>query len=600
MKSLFALLMLSMITTEPTSSATPPRKLDGQWLFHVDSSRTGLDNSWYSPSHNRSDWVPAPVPAYWETYPGLENYDGWGWFATKFTAERAGDSLSLYFGGVDDDAAVWVNGIPVGGHTGYSDPFLLDIRKAVRPGENQLVVLVKDYAGGGGIYRSVTLVDDRHLDDVLKGPYFGKHARQSAQWVRDAVIYSVYLRSFSREGTFAGLQKRLPELKNMGITVLWLMPIHPVGVKNRKGTLGSPYSVRDYYGINPEFGTMADFKSLLHAAHGLGLKVIIDLVANHTSWDSKLITEHPEWFTKDSTGAIVSPNPDWTDVADLDYSKPGLRRYMEDMMVWWVKDVGIDGFRCDVAELVPTDFWEDVRTKLDAVKPVMMLSEGSIPEHHMKAFDITYSWNVYDQLAPILSGKRPATTIDTILKTESLQYPIGALRMRFTTNHDKNAWDAPAVTKFGPGGLRAATVLVATMPGIPLLYTGEEVANDRRLSLFEKVDVDWTRPRTMGNLEAALFHCRASHKALRDGAFTKLATDHDDQVYAFLRSSGNDTVVVLINLHGESVQCTLQLPAPEREKLAGLRNIFTARPLLTGKGDGVTLEGYGYGVYVVR
>ncbi len=586
--------------TDHTLSATLPQTLDGQWRFRADTSRTGLDSRWYSPSLGRDDWATVPVPAYWETYPGLENYDGWGWFATPFTVQSIDDPLSIYFGGVDDDAQVWVNGTLVGGHTGFSDPFLVDVSNAVKPGVNQLVVLVKDYAGGGGIYKSVTLVDNRHLDDVLKGPYFGKEARQSAEWVKDAVIYSVYLRSFSREGTFAGLQKRLPELKNMGITVLWLLPIHPVGVKNRKGTLGSPYSVRDYYGINPEFGTMADFKSLLTAAHRQGLKLIIDLVANHTSWDSKLITEHPEWFTKDSTGTIVAPNPDWTDVADLDYSKPGLRRYMEDMMVWWVKDVGIDGFRCDVAELVPTDFWEEARAKLDAVKPVMMLSEGSIPEHHMKAFDLTYSWNVYDQLEPMLSGKRPATTIDTLLKTESLQYPIGALRMRFTTNHDKNAWDAPAVTKFGPGGLKAATVLVATMPGIPLLYTGEEVANDKRLSLFEKVDVDWTRPRTMGNLEAALYHCRAAHGALRNGEMTKLKTDHDDQVYAFLRTSRNDTVLVIINLHGNAVQCSVDLPESERARLAVYRNLFTARPLFSGKGSAISLEGYGYGVYVER
>ncbi|MGA9120619.1 MAG: alpha-amylase family glycosyl hydrolase [Bacteroidota bacterium] len=598
MRTLSALLF-SLLITASLMSASTVHKLDGEWAFQPDSARSGLAGLWYSASFDRSAWSAVSVPAFWETYPGLENYNGWGWFARTFTVDSTEDRLSVYFEGVDDDAVVWVNGVKVGEHSGFSDPFVVDVSTAVREGENSIVVLVKDYEGGGGIYKSVTLSDSRNLDDVLKSPYFGKHARESAAWVKDAVIYSVYLRSFSREGTFAGLQKRLPELKNMGITVLWLLPINPVGVKNRKGTLGSPYAVRDYYGINPEFGTMADFKRLLAAAHRQGLKLIIDLVANHTSWDSKLMEQHPDWFTRDSTGAIVSPNPDWTDVADLDYSKTGLRQYMEKMMVWWVKDVGIDGFRCDVAELVPTDFWEEARARLDAVKPVMMLSEGSLPQHHMKAFDITYSWNVYDQLEPILSARKPATTIDILLKNESLQFPIGALRMRFTTNHDKNAWDAPAVTKFGPAGLKAATVLINTMPGIPLMYTGEEVANDRRLSLFEKVDVDWSRPRTMGTLNAALFHCRAAHNALREGSMVKLPTSDDQQVYAFLRVAGTDSAVVLINLHKTAVNFTLDVPEEYRAGISRLCDLFTGKPL-PQKDARVHLEGYGYGVYVVR
>ena len=362
------------------------------------------------------------------------------------------------------------------------------------------MVLVKDNSGGGGIYKSVTMTETSRLEDLLKSQYFGKPALRSADWAKDAVIYSVYLRSFSPEGTFAALEKRLPELKDLGATVLWLLPVHPGGVKNRKGSLGSPYSIQDYYAVNPEFGTMGDFRRLVAAVHKNGMKLIIDLVANHTSWDSKLIKEHPDWFVRDISGKIVAPNPDWTDVAHLDYSRPELRKYMIDMMCWWVREVGIDGYRCDVAELVPTSFWNEARWRLNRIKPVMMLSEGTIPEHHMSAFDITYAWNIYDQLLPILSGKRPATTLDQLLRNEYLQFPTGALRLRFATNHDKNAWDAPAILKFGPAGLKAATVLVNTLPGVPLIYTGEEVANDRRLSLFEKVEVDWQRPKEMGKL----------------------------------------------------------------------------------------------------
>jgi hypothetical protein len=451
-----AILLLMSVSASAQYRRT---SLDSQWLFRPDTAKVGLTEQWYIDSLDRSSWMRVETPKYWEEYPGMAGYDGWGWFFRMFTAQKSGEPASLLFSGVDDDAVVWVNEMPVGEHAGFSEPFALDITHVVRAGTNTVTVLVKDYGGGGGIFKPVVLAATRSLDDLLKGPYFGTPALKSADWVKDAAIYSVYLRSFSPEGNFAGLEKRIGELKDLGITVLWLMPIHPLGVKNRKGTLGSPYAVRDYYGINPEFGTLQDFKRLLSAVKRSGMRLIIDLVADHTSWDSRLISEHPEYFRKDARGEIVSPNADWTDVAALDYSQSALRRYMIDMMRYWVKDVWIDGFRCDVAELVPTDFWEEARAQLNRIKPVMMISEGSIPEHHVKAFDLTYSWNFYDQIAPLLEGKRPATLVDDLLKRERLQLPTGSLRMRFTTNHDKNAFDAPAVLKFTEPGLRLATVL---------------------------------------------------------------------------------------------------------------------------------------------
>jgi glycosidase len=582
------------------NSGTPLQPLDGEWSFTKDSAKAGVEAGWFQNWFDRTTWQHVSVPAFWETYPGVGAYDGWGWYTRTFTLDSADEPMALHFKGVDDDATVWVNGAELFTHSGYAEPFAVDISRVQRKGENRVVILVKDYGGGGGIYKPVTLCSVRALDDLLKGPYYGKPARPSAPWVRDATIYSVYLRSFSQEGTFAGLEKRIPELKRTGVTVLWLMPIHPVGAKNRKGTLGSPYSVRDYYGVNPEFGTMADFKRLLGVVHKNGLKLIIDMVANHTAWDNPMIAEHPEWFTHDSSGAIVPPNPDWTDVADLDYSKPGLRKYMEDMMVWWVKDVGIDGFRCDVAEMVPTDFWESVRDRLDKVKSVMMLAEGSIPEHHLKAFDLSYSWNLYDQLGSILSGKSPASLVDSLLKTESFQYPTGSLRLRFTTNHDKNAWDAPAVEKFGVMPLKAATVLVNTIPGVPLLYTGEEVMNDKRLSLFEKVPVDWSRSRDLGTLNAALFHLREAHPALSAGGMVKLHSNCDADVLAFLRTSGKDSVLTIINLHATVAEATINVPPAMREAVNGMKGLFGGKTLAVDRDGKLTirLNGYGYDIAV--
>ncbi len=554
--------------------------LDGEWLFKVDSSQAGISQHWFDTAVDRADWQRVRVPRFWEGYPGLANYDGWGWFARTVHVERIDEPMSLHCAGVDDAAMVWVNGVEVGSHTGYSDPFAVDVSQALKVGENLVVILVKDYAGGGGIYKPITLIATKNLDELLKSPYYGTPARPSADWVKDACMYSVYLRSASKEGTFAGLEKRIPELKDMGVTVVWLLPIHPVGVKHRKGRLGSPYAVRDYYGINPEFGTMKDFKKLLATVHKNGMKLIIDLVANHTAWDSKLITEHPEWFTKDENGNIIAPNADWTDVADLDYSRSALRRYMIDMMKWWVKDVGIDGFRCDVAELVPTEFWNAARKELDAIKPVMMLSEGSIPEHHAQAFDLTYSWNVYDVLDVLLKGKRPVSVLDQILKTEHMQFPTGSLRMRFTTNHDKNAWDAPAVTKFGLEGLKLATVLINTLPGVPMMYTGEEVANDRKLDLFDKVDVDWSRPREVGEVFKKLFILRRENKALARGKMIRLESTFANDVYAFARVAGDDAVIVVLNFGSEARFVKVNVPI---EKVFEGRKSIVAHDVFDGQ-----------------
>jgi glycosidase len=580
--------------------------LDGRWLFSTDPDKAGVREGWYTDSIDRSEWDSIEVPCFWETLSGLSTYDGWGWYAREFMVEKTTEPMSIHFAGIDDDAVVWLNGEEVGTHSGYSDPFALDVSEILRDGKNLIVVQVIDYDGGGGIYKPITLVETKYLDDLLKSEYFGMPAVRSADWVKDAVIYEAYLRSCSPEGTFAGLERRVPQLKALGITVLWLMPIHPIGMKNRKGVLGSPYALQDYYSVNPEFGTLRDFKKLLNTVHKNGMKLIIDLVANHTAWDSRLMMEHPEWFTRDSAGNIMAPNSDWTDVADLDYSRPGLHRYMIEVMRYWVKDVGVDGFRCDVAELVPTTFWEEARRRLNPIKPVMMLSEGTLPEHHVKAFDLTYSWNIYDILKPLLDGKHPATVIDEILKMERLQFPTGAIRMRFTTNHDKNAWDAPAVTKFGNEGLKLAAVLVNTIPGVPLLYTGEEVANDRKLSLFDRAEVDWNRPRDMEQLYRSLFTLRREHKALSRGEMVRVASSHDHDVYAFFRVAGSDRVFVVLNFSSEPRFSIISIPM-ERvfpgERKAVLKDIFdeTRVEAVAGTQEQIVLalEPRAYKVFVI-
>lgn len=429
-------------------------------------------------------------------------------------------------------------------------------------------------------------------------PYAAENARPSEEWVTNGVIYEVYTRAFSKEGNFAGVEKRLPELKELGVTILWIMPIHPVGKEKRKGSLGSPYAVQDYYGVNPEFGTLDDFKRLVAKAHALGLRVVIDLVANHTAWDSRLMHEHPEWFTKDSSGNFVAPVADWSDVADLNYGERGLRRYMIEMLKYWVRDVGLDGFRCDVSEMVPVEFWDEARAALDSLRPVFMLSEGMFAEHHRKAFDVTYGWNSYHTMADIFSGKKPASEMDSVLRRESLSFPKGSLRMRFSSNHDENAWDMPDVTKFGAGGARLAAVLTNTYPGVPLLYNGQEVGSDVKLGLFEKFEIDWTKGKEWREFYTKLFAVRRANPALRTGRHVPVPNDRPQEVYSFLRTGGKNTVLVAVNFAKEPRSAALMLPKEASGRK--LTDAFTGQRAWLGKNGELTLPAHGYAVYLVQ
>ena len=451
---------------------------------------------------------------------------------------------------------------------------------------------VEDIAGPGGLIGSVELRAYVEEDELLRTKYYSMKPVESADWVRDAVIYEVYPRAFSREGTFQALEQRLPELHDLGVTVLWLMPIHPIGVKNRKGTLGSPYSVQDFYGINPEFGTLEDFQSLVAEAHVHGMHIIIDLVANHTAWDNPLITEHPDWYTQDADGRILSPNADWHDVADLNYDNADLRAYMKEMMLYWVRDVGIDGFRCDVAEMVPHDFWVDAIAALRAVKPVMMLAEGADPELHIDAFDLTYAWNTYDILRPVIRGETAVSEIAAALTRERYRYPRGALHLRFTTNHDKNKYDAPPVEWLGPEAARAAAVMMHMLPGVPLIYNGQEVGAGQTLSLFEKEHIDWDGD-SLGfrALYTSLNAIRAAQAPVRRGDFHPVDVRGSDRVMAFIRSIDEaDPVFVAVNLSRRTASFTCPVPDDlEGEMLLTSGSVYREKRALR-----VTLPAYGY------
>jgi cyclomaltodextrinase / maltogenic alpha-amylase / neopullulanase len=381
---------------------------------------------------------------------------------------------------------------------------------------------------------------------------------KNVEWAHNAVIYEVNVRQFSKEGTFNAFEKELPRLKDMGVDIIWLMPVNPIGEKNRKGTLGSYYSVRDYKGINPEFGNMDDFKHLVKTAHSLGVKVIIDWVPNHTSWDSKLFAEHPEYYMKDSTGKYVSPY-DWTDVIRLDYSNEATCRYMTETMQWWLKETDIDGFRCDVAMMMPQKFWDALRPELTKVKPVFMLAESDQPFLHERAFDATYDWKFHHIMNNIAKGKEKAYAIANHFAWVDSVYPAGKYLMQFTSNHDENSWNGSEYERLGEGA-KTFAVLAATVPDMMLIYTGQESGFNRRLNFFEKDSIDWGNY-SLGSFYKTLTQLKHRNKALWNGldggSLEPLTSKSDSAVFAFVREKDGRKVFVLLNLSGK--ECAVKL-----------------------------------------
>ncbi|HKJ34173.1 MAG TPA: alpha-amylase family glycosyl hydrolase [Balneolales bacterium] len=383
---------------------------------------------------------------------------------------------------------------------------------------------------------------------------------QHPAWTRNQTVYEINVRQFTPQGTFNAIIPHLHELKRMGIKTIWLMPITPIGKKNRKGKLGSYYSVQNYLKVNPNYGTLSDFKHLVRSIHQLGMHVIIDWVADHTSWDNVLTKSHPEWYKHDKQGHFVPPVKDWTDVIALNYSKPGLRKYMINAMKYWVKETNVDGFRCDVASMVPINFWEEARRQLDQIKPVFMLAEAESPKMH-KAFDMTYSWDTYHLFNDIAKGKRSALAIDSVLDKERSTYPADAYRMRFITNHDENSWNGTVFERLGKGA-KAFAVLTFTIKGTPLIYDGQEVGMHKRLKFFQKDPINWNDPHHFREFYSRLVHLKLTNKALlsgSDGGKMKPVSDNKKHsVYAFTRSKDGNKVIVITNLSNKAQSVELR------------------------------------------
>lgn len=422
-------------------------------------------------------------------------------------------------------------------------------------------------------------------------------ARPTAPWIRNAVIYELNTRTFSKAGTFNGVTARLDSLKALGVDIVWLMPIHPIAALKKKGGIGSFYAVRDFYGINPAFGTKAEFKRLVTEAHARGMKVIIDVVANHTGWDNVMM-KTPSYYRRDAKGNVVSPY-DWTDVAALNYKDAGLRTYMTNMLVYWAKEFELDGFRCDVAGEVPTEFWESARAAIEKVRPdIVMLAEASKPELLTKAFNLDYSWPLHSALTDVLMNGASATKLRDAWQFEVKSFPKGALHMRISDDHDETR----AIARFGARGAMAASALMFTLDGVPLLYNGMEVGDGAESgdpALFEKLDVYWDsyrrRPSGFREFYRDLIAFRKAHAALRGGSLEWVANSDVDRIVTFVRKDANEELVIAINVSNRPFSGTVEAsgaftevtPGKGADKAAALPGVLPA----------VSLDAWGFRVF---
>ena len=414
------------------------------------------------------------------------------------------------------------------------------------------------------------------------------------EWSRNAVIYEVNLRQFTPEGTINAFIKELPRLKELGVDILWFMPIHPISELNRKGELGSYYAVKDYKAVNPEFGTLDDFKNAVNEAHKLGMKVVIDWVPNHTGCDNAWVAEHPEWYSRDKYGNMYGPF-DWTDVYELNYDNYYMRKAMVEALKFWLTEVGIDGYRCDVAMEVPTDFWDDTRPQLQAVKPdLFMLAEASVPELQLHGFDMGYNWPMKDLFSEIAATAgqytfkkegepmktfptKSAIDIDSLLADQAASYPQDSYLMNMITNHDLNSWEGTEFDRLGNLN-KALAVLSYTLPGMPLIYTGQETGMNRAFEFFKKDNAPQWEPRNeYFTFYQTLNRLKHQNRALlageQGGKMVRYPTTSDD-LYVFSRTADDHTVLVMVNLgaKAQKVKFTDKTPSVE-----GLTNIFDAK-----------------------
>ncbi len=393
-----------------------------------------------------------------------------------------------------------------------------------------------------------------------------------------AIIYEANIRQYSPEGTFSQFTKDIPELKKLGVTIIWLMPIHPISTTKSKGSLGSYYAVSDYTGVNPEFGNLDDLKNLVKVAHENNMYVILDWVANHTGWDHIWLKNNPEFYTKNKKGEIThTVGTDWTDVADLNFDNQEMRTQMLNAMKFWVEEVNIDGFRCDVAGMVPLDFWENATTQLEKIKPLFMLAEAWESELLINAFDMAYGWDTHHKMNAIAQGKETVKAWDKRMVEINTMYQKDDILMNFITNHDENSWNGTIKERMG-NAAEAMLALSYCTPGMPLIYSGQEYDMNHRLKFFEKDSIPKTKGKAWALLEK-LAELKIDNKALHGGkkaaSYTRIKSSNDKEILVFSREKDADKIIYIANLSENEVTFTIEKEGTFTDFLTNKKSTFS-------------------------
>ena len=393
------------------------------------------------------------------------------------------------------------------------------------------------------------------------------------EWSKNATIYEINVRQYTPEGTFSAFSEHLPRLKEMGVDILWFMPIHPIGKINRKeneNSMGSYYSVQDYKAVSSDYGTAEDFRAVVQQAHSLEMKVILDWVPNHTAWDNPW-TENKDWYVLNEEGDFIPPlGTDWTDVIQLDYTNEEMRAAMIDAMKYWVAEFGVDGYRCDVAGMVPTDFWIRAHAELDEVKDVFMLAEDGEPELLIEAFDMNYAWEYAHIIREIAKGAMTFDRLDSLLAKDAKKFPENSYRMYFTSNHDENSWNGTDIEMYGDNFQNFA-VLSATIDGMPLVYSGQEAVLDKQLLFFEKDEIEW-KDYALVDFYTDLLALNKRNEALWNGAHgaNPVRISSPEGTYAYQRNKDDFGVYVGLNNTQMAQEISFPLEAGTTYKVYGM------------------------------
>lgn len=382
-------------------------------------------------------------------------------------------------------------------------------------------------------------------------------------WALNATIYELNVRQYSEDGSFNSVKEDIPRLKDLGVDIVWLMPIHPIGELNRKGELGSYYSVKDYRDVNPEFGSMDEFKNMVRAFHDSGMKVIIDWVPNHSAWDNPLAESNPGWYVKDEQGTFVSPF-DWTDVIQFDYDNPELRDYMIESLKFWIVETGIDGYRFDVAHMIPVDFWNRVREELSGIKEVFLLAEADQPVLHEEAMDMSYDWRLHHIMNEVAKGEQSALNIRNHFAYVDTAYPHNSILMQFTSNHDENSWNGTVYERLGEA-VKTFAAFTYVIPGMPLIYNGQEACMDKRLEFFTRDPIEW-RDCDLFDFYKGLNNLKENNTAIwagKKGGDFSLIDTQDQDVLGFVREGERHRLIGVFNLSDKVKNFRIRSPLPE-------------------------------------